>query len=42
VTIDNNSGKKYVEAKLKLIAGDVNVIQQTPKYAYPMYDDMIM
>lgn len=26
VTIDNNSGKKYVEAKLKLIAGEVNVV----------------
>lgn len=27
VTIDNNSGKKYVDAKLKLIAGDVNTVQ---------------
>ena len=27
VTIDNNSGKKYVDAKLKLIAGDVNVVK---------------
>lgn len=27
VTIDNNSGKKYVNAKLKLIAGDVNVVK---------------
>lgn len=27
VTIDNNSGKKYVNAKLKLIAGDVNIVQ---------------
>jgi hypothetical protein len=40
VTIDNNSGKKYVEAKLKLIAGDVNVVAQggyspVPP-AYPM------
>lgn len=26
VTIDNNSGKKYVNAKLKLIAGDVNTV----------------
>ena len=26
VTIDNNSGKKYVDAKLKLIAGDVNTV----------------
>ena len=28
MTIDNNSGKKYVNAKLKLIAGDVNTVQQ--------------
>jgi hypothetical protein len=26
VTIDNNSGKKYETAKLKLIAGDVNTV----------------
>lgn len=26
MTIDNNSGKKYVDAKLKLIAGDVNTV----------------
>jgi len=30
VTIDNNSGKKYVNAKLKLIAGDVNTVQNNP------------
>ena len=29
VTIDNNSGKKYVDAKLKLIAGDVNIVAPT-------------
>jgi hypothetical protein len=28
VTIDNNSGKKYIDAKLKLIAGDVNTVSQ--------------
>lgn len=28
VTIDNNSGKEYINAKLKLIAGDVNTVQQ--------------
>jgi hypothetical protein len=33
VTIDNNSGKKYVDAKLKLIAGDVNTVNQSPHYA---------
>ena len=27
VTIDNNSGKRYEDAKLKLIAGDVNVVR---------------
>lgn len=32
VTIDNNSGKKYIDAKLKLIAGDVNTIQQISPY----------
>ena len=26
VTIDNNSGKRYQGAKLKLIAGDVNIV----------------
>lgn len=37
VTIDNNSGKKYVNTKLKLIAGDVNVVQPQPVYeAMPM------
>jgi hypothetical protein len=33
VTIDNRSGKKYDNAKLKLIAGDVNTVQ-TPRYQY--------
>lgn len=32
VTIDNNSGKKYVDAKLKLIAGDVNTVNQSPNF----------
>lgn len=32
VTIDNNSGKKYVDAKLKLIAGDVNTVSQPQQY----------
>jgi hypothetical protein len=30
VTIDNNSGKKYKDASLKLIAGDVNTVRTTP------------
>lgn len=32
VTIDNNSGKKYVDAKLKLIAGDVNTVSPYQPY----------
>ncbi len=32
VTIDNNSGKKYVDAKLKLIAGDVNTAATIKPY----------
>lgn len=32
MTIDNNSGKKYVDAKLKLIAGDVNTVQPVSPY----------
>ena len=34
VTIDNNSGKKYKDAKVKLIAGDVNVVQNRPSFEY--------
>ena len=34
VTIDNNSGKKYENAKLKRIAGDVNIVKPTPNYTY--------
>lgn len=30
VTIDNHSGKKYTNAKLKLIAGDVNTVNSSP------------
>lgn len=32
VSIDNNSGTTYNNAKLKLVAGDVNIITQPPKY----------
>lgn len=35
VTIDNNSGKKYKDAKLKLIAGDVNTVSNANNYANP-------
>lgn len=34
VTIDNNSGKRYENALLKLIAGDVNT---GPSYSYDAY-----
>jgi hypothetical protein len=27
VTIDNKSGKRYANTKLKLIAGDVNIVK---------------
>lgn len=36
VTIDNYSGKKYVDAKLKLIAGDVNTVTSTASPTMPM------
>ena len=39
VTIENTSGKKYQDAQIKLIAGDVNTI---PTNIYPgMEDDFI-
>lgn len=31
VTIDNTSGKRYVNATLKLIAGDVNTVSKRPE-----------
>jgi hypothetical protein len=34
VTIDNNSGKKYADAKIKLIAGDVNVVKQYNQFKF--------
>lgn len=33
VTIDNYSGKKYENAKLKLIAGDVNTVNRNYRLA---------
>lgn len=36
VTIDNNSGKKYENAKLKLIAGDVNTVNNNNNYPRPV------
>lgn len=37
VTIDNNSGKTYKNASLKLIAGEVNVVRPQPEFfAMPM------
>ena len=41
VTIDNNSGKKYVNAKLKLIAGDVNIVAPPSSYMTFARNDMI-
>lgn len=41
VTIDNNSGKKYVDAKLKLIAGDVNTVQPVNPYITYAMNDML-
>ena len=40
VTIDNNSGKKYVDAKLKLIAGDVNTVSSNIQYKTYVMADM--
>lgn len=34
VTIDNYSGKRYNNAKLKLIAGDVNTVRQPTPVSY--------
>jgi len=36
VTIDNNSGKRYKNASLKLIAGDVNIVQPPTAVYRPM------
>lgn len=36
VSIDNTSGTSYKNAQLKLVAGDVNLIQNKQPYAYPM------
>ncbi len=37
VTIDNNSGKRYENAKLKLIAGDVNTVNnKSPQMMFDM------
>ena len=37
ITIDNNSGKKYVDTKLKLIAGDVNLVKNNNNYQSVAY-----
>jgi hypothetical protein len=33
ITLDNRSGATYTDAKLKLVAGDVNVVRQTKAFA---------
>ena len=37
VTIENNSGKKYQKAKVKLIAGEVNTVREKFSFYKPMY-----
>ncbi len=37
VTIDNQSGKGFRDARIKLMAGDVSKIQQGPRYAQQAY-----
>lgn len=41
MTIDNNSGKKYVNAKLKLIAGEVNTVSAPSPYITYARNDMV-
>lgn len=36
VSIDNRSGKRYINAKLKLIAGDVNTVSNNPAPLFMM------
>lgn len=36
ITLDNHSGASYEDAKLKLVAGDVNVVQPEAKIEYDM------
>ncbi len=36
ITLDNRSGASYEDAKLKLVAGNVNVVQQVAKVEYDM------
>lgn len=36
VTVDNQSGRTFEDAKIKLMAGDVSKIQQEPRYMYEM------
>ncbi len=40
VTVTNNSGATYKDAKLKLVAGDVNMVQAQANYGYA--DDMVL
>lgn len=42
VTIDNQAGATFKEAELKLVAGDVNVIQERAKYDYAYEEDAVM
>ena len=40
VTLDNRSGAAYTDAKLKLVAGDVNIATQQPQIRYDMAMEM--
>lgn len=42
VTIENNSGKKYEKARIKLIAGDVNVVPRMEAYSQIAMDAAVM
>ena len=37
VSIENNSGATYKNANLKLVAGDLNLVNNTPRPAYEMH-----
>ena len=41
ITINNQSGKTFNSAKIKLMAGDVNKIQPPPPQAMPMYRNRV-
>jgi hypothetical protein len=42
VSIENNSGTTYKDAKLKLVAGDVNMVKTQPQYRDGLIETMTM